>query len=312
MQINIPTNNTDDPSKDPMPLPVKQSSLWVWITPALSVAILAVVAWQFRTFDAQDLIKSIPSNPLFWIAFFGYYFTGLAFDFLIFRWLWRIPNEGVIALARKNVTNELIVDYLGEAYFYSWARKKIKMEGSPFGAVKDVAILSAVVSNLFTLAMMALVYPYAQSLNLGFTGSALAASVGVIMVVSIIVFLFSKRIFSLNRTQLWGISAMHFARLLVGNVLLAVVWAIALPDVALGWWLVLATVRMLLSRLPLISNKDIIFAAVAVLAVGQDTEIQLLIALITTLILLTHLVIGAALAIGDLATIRTKPREKNA
>ncbi|MCW2349887.1 MULTISPECIES: hypothetical protein [unclassified Sphingobium] len=312
MQTPAPAPSSDDPSKDPIPLPVRQTSWWVWITPALSIAILAVVIWQFRSFRLDDLLQTIPANPLFWVAFFGYYFTGLAFDFIIFRWLWHIPGEGLIALARKNVTNELIVDYLGEAYFYSWARKKIKMEGSPFGAVKDVAILSAVVSNIFTLAMMALVYPYAKSLNLGITSSALAASVGVIMVVSLLVFVFSKRIFSLTRTQLWAISGLHFARLLVGNVLLAVVWSLALPDVALGWWLVLATVRMLLSRLPLISNKDIIFAAVAVFAVGQDSEIHILIALITTLILLTHLVIGAVLAIGDLATIRVGRKEKPA
>jgi hypothetical protein len=140
------------------------------------------------------------------------------------------------------------------------------------------------------------------------TSSALAASIGVIMIISILVFAFSKRIFSLTQTQLWGISGLHFARLIVGNGLLAVAWSLALPNVALGWWLVLATVKMLLSRLPLISNKDIIFAAVAVLAVGHDTEIQILMALMATLILLSHLGIGAALALGDLLTIRPKRR----
>lgn len=310
MQIPAPTDSADP--KDPLPLPVRQSAIWAWITPALSIALLAVVAWHFRQFDFNQLVSVVPRNPLFWAVFLAYYFVGTVNEFLIYKWLWKIPFEGLIALLRKNISNGLLVDYLGEAYFYSWARKKIKMEGSPFGAVKDVAILSAVVSNIFTLAMMALVYPYAKSLNLGITSSALAASVGVIMVVSLLVFVFSKRIFSLTRTQLWAISGLHFARLLVGNVLLAVVWSLALPDVALGWWLVLATVRMLLSRLPLISNKDIIFAAVAVFAVGQDSEIHILIALITTLILLTHLVIGAVLAIGDLATIRVGRKEKRA
>ncbi|MBU0554478.1 MAG: hypothetical protein KKD64_14110 [Alphaproteobacteria bacterium] len=309
--MQIPTQ-LDDASKDPLPLPVRQSRLWIWITPALSVAILAVVAWNFRSFDIQQLHAAVPTNPFFWVIFFAYYFTGIIFDFLIFRWLWGIPAEGVIALARKNVTNELIVDYLGEAYFYSWARRKLRMESSPFGAVKDVAILSAVVANVFTLAMMAFVYPYARDFNIGLTSSALAGSIGVIMVISIIVALFSRRIFSLTRRQLIGISGLHVARLIFTNGLLALAWSIALPDVAVGWWLLLATAKMLLSRLPLISNKDVIFAAVAVLAVGRDTDIQLLIALMTTLILLTHLTIGAALAIGDLVTIAPKSKEAKA
>ncbi|BAK65545.1 hypothetical membrane protein [Sphingobium sp. SYK-6] len=291
---------------DPLPLPVRQHSWWVWITPALSIAILAIVAWHFRTFDFQQLIAVVPKSPLFWSVFVIYYMTGIVFDFIIFRWLWGIPLEGMVALARKNVSNQLLVDYLGEAYFYSWARKKVKMTTSPFGAVKDVAILSAFVSNIVTLVMMAMVYPFARTFNLGLTSTALAASVGVITLISLIVALFSKHIFSLSKGQLWGISALHAVRLIVSNVLMAVLWSIALPQVALGWWLVLATAKMLLGRLPLISNKDVIFAAFAVLVVGNDKEIQILMALMATLMLLTHLLVGAALAIGDLVTLPPK------
>lgn len=302
MQMQAPLESAN--SKDPMPLPVRQSSLWAWITPALSVAILAFVIWHFRDLDMAQLVSIVPTNPLFWAVFAVYYATGTLADFAIFRWLWKIPFEGLIALARKNIGNELIVDYLGEAYFYSWARRKVKMDASPFGAVKDVAILSALVSNIFTLAMMAAAYPYARNLNLGLTSSALMTSVGVIIVVSLLVALFSRRLFSLTRNELLGISGIHFLRLLVGNVLLAVCWSLALPDVALGWWLVLATFKMLLGRLPLISNKDVVFAAFAVLVVGHDTDIQVLMAFMTTLILATHLVLGAVLAVGDLVTIR--------
>ncbi len=133
------------------------------------------------------------------------------------------------------------------------------------------------------------------------------------MVISLLVALFSRRLFSLPRDQLLGISGIHFARLVVANALLALCWNLALPNVALGWWLLLATFRMLLSRLPLISNKDVVFAAFAVLVVGHDTEIQVLIAFMTALILATHLLLGAVLAIGDLVTIRLpSSRERKA
>ncbi len=308
MSVKAPLDSAE--SKDPLPLPVRQSTLWAWITPALSIAILAFIAWHFRNFDTAQLVSIVPTSSLFWLVFILYYCTGTVADFAIFRWLWKIPLEGLIALARKNIGNELIVDYLGEAYFYSWARRKVKMDASPFGAVKDVAILSAVVSNLFTLAMMAIVWPYARDLNFGITSTALWTSVGVIIVISLLVAVFSGRLFSLPRGQLWGISGIHLARLVVSNSLLALAWSLALPDVALGWWLVLATFKMLLGRLPLISNKDVIFAAFAVVIVGHDTDIQVLMAFMTTLILATHLILGAILAVGDLVTIRLPGRSR--
>ena len=47
----------------------------------------------------------------------------------------------------------------------------------------------------------------------------------------------------------------------------------------------------------------------AVLAVGHDTEIQILMAFMATLILATHLTLGSLLAIGDLVTIGPKEKE---
>lgn len=310
MQIPAPLDSAD--SKDPLPLPVRQGSLWAWATPAMSIAILAVVAWHFRTLDFNQLVAVVPRNPLFWLVFFVYYFVGTVSEFIIYKWLWNIPGEGMIALLRKNITNGLLVDYLGEAYFYSWARRKVKMEGSPFGAVKDVSILSALVSNLTTLALMVMVYPYAHTLNLGFPGWALAASIGIIIIISTAVAAFGKRIFSLDRKQLWSISAVHLGSLVFGNALQALAWSLALPDVPLSMWLVLATAKMLLSRLPLVSNKDVILAAFAILVIGRDVEIQVLLAFMATLILATHLVLGAVLAVGDLVTIHPKQREARA
>ena len=58
--------------------------------------------------------------------------------------------------------------------------------------------------------------------------------------------------------------------------LTALMWHLAMPAVALSWWLLLATMRMLLSRLPFVPNKDIVFAGIAVLLVGHDLEIAAL------------------------------------
>lgn len=309
-----PNRLEDNPvaaSGDPAPLEQNHSPILRWATPALSVAILAVVIWQFRHINLNQIVDVIPTNPLFWLVFAIYFFSAPIADFIIFRRLWGIPFEGFIALLRKSVSNALLVDYLGEAYFYSWARKKLNMVTSPFGAVKDVAILSALVSNFATIVMMALAYPYARDFNFGVQPLLIAASIGVVAIISILVVAFRKRLFSLTRSELWWVSGVHLARMVIVNLLLALAWSLALPDVALTWWLVLVTINMLLGRLPLISNKDVIFAGLVVFLVGRDEEVKLLMALMATLILLANIIVGVILALGDLITVNRGPKEEN-
>ena len=80
-------------------------------------------------------------------------------------------------------------------------------------------------------------------------------------------------------------------------------WHLALPGVALQWWLLLATLRMLLSRLPLLPNKDIVFAGLAVFLIGHDAEIGALMTLMASLILCTHLFMGLGLVASDVRGI---------
>ncbi len=291
---------------DPLPLAVRRSPLWRWATPALSIAILIAVVFQLRNLDFAQLKALVPANPLFWIVFAAYYFAPVTADFAIFRRLWGIPFEGFIALTRKLVSNELLLGYVGEVYFYSWARKKVAMTASPFGAVKDAAILSALVGNGCTLAMMAIAYPLIGNLRLGIATQTILISVGFVILVSVLVVVFGKRLFSLTKSELWMVAGIHFARIVATTGLAALAWSLALPFVALSWWVILATCRLLIARLPFLPNKDVVFAGVAVFLVGHDVEISQLMALMAVIILSTHLLVGALLAIGDFVTVGEK------
>ena len=291
---------------DPLPLAVRRSPLWRWATPVLSVAILAAVIYQLTSNDLLDFARLralVPTNPWFWIVFALYYFAPVVADFAIFRRLWRIPFEGFIALTRKLVSNELLFGYVGEVYFYSWARKKVAMDTSPFGAVKDAAILSALVGNACTLAMMAVAYPLIGNLQLGIASRTILVSVGFVILVSVLVVMFGNRLFSLTKSELWMVSGIHFARIVATTGLVALAWSLALPFVEFSWWVILATSRLLISRLPFMPNKDVVFAGVAVFLVGHDVEISQLMALMAVIILSAHLLIGGTLAVGDFVTV---------
>ncbi len=295
---------------DPLPLAVRQSPLWRWATPALSVALLASVIWTVFVNNKLDIHEVIPTNPLFWIALLAYWAAPIVADFIIYRRLWAIPYEGLIALSRKQVGNALLVDLIGEAYFYGWARRKLNMATSPFGAVKDVTILSAMVGNACTLVLMALAWPYIGTLDLGVAGTAVAASIGLIVLISIGVVIFGNRVFSLTKGELWWVASVHLLRVLATTVLIALAWHLYDPEIALGIWALLATAKLMASRLPLFVNTEVIFANIVIWFLGKNSEIQQVVGVVTILILAIYLVAAAALAIGDLIPARKAAKEE--
>jgi len=270
----------------------------------LSLAVMATVVHELGGLKVSDVVAMIPASPLFWLVFALSYLITPASEWLIFHRLWSIPASGVLALLRKKIYNELLLGYLGEAYFYTWARRRVALTAAPFGAVKDVAILSAMTGNAVTVALLAVMIPVVGPSRLGIDAHVLTWSLGVILAISIAAMVLRRRVFTLPRGELVMITHVHLARIVGSTVLSAVLWHLVLPQVALSWWLYLATLRLLVSRLPLVPNKDLLFAGLAVLALGHEQDIAALMALMAGLILTTHLALGTALALHDLAPRR--------
>ncbi len=291
---------------DPAPLVTAERGWTWWVGAAISFAVLVAVILQLRAVDFHAVTAMLPDGPLFWLAFTASYLAAPAADWVIFRRLWRMPLSGFTALLRKLIGNELLVGYVGELYLYTWARRRVDMPSTPFGAIKDVAILSAMTANLVTLVMLALAYPLLGALHLGIDGKTLLVSVTVVLASSSAVLFLRKKLFGLPRHDLFFVAGVHLLRLFLTTGLAALCWHLALPDVALHWWLLLAAMKMLLSRLPLLPNKDIVFAGVAVFMIGHDAEIGALMTMMASLILATHIGLGLVLATAD--TLRWKRR----
>jgi hypothetical protein len=270
------------------------------VSGALSFALIAAIAWQVRHLNLGTVIRLLPDSLTFWGVFLAYFMVGPASEWVIFRRLWQVPVSGIIPLLRKKVYNELLLGYLGEAYFYGWARRRIAMTSAPFGAVKDVAILSALAGNVSTLALLIVIWPFIGVTQLGLDTHLVAWSLGVILVVSLAMTFLRRKVFSLPLADLSFIMQAHLARIALGIAFLAMMWHLALPAVELQWWLYLATLRMLVSRLPLVPNKDLVFAGVAVFTLGREGDIGSLMALVAGLVLVAHLLVGAFVLIADL------------
>lgn len=286
-----------------------------WVGPVISLAILGAVLWQLRKIDWTQVWSIVPTSPLIWLVLAASYFAGPVADWVIFRKLWGIPVSGIFPLLKKLIGNELLLGYVGEVYFYDWARRHVKMEGSPFGAVKDVAILSALAGNIMTVMLLIFTWPIISQIGLdgssvgsvGGNSHVLATSIGVVLVTSLVIMFFRNGLLSLPRADLAFVFVVHTLRIVANTGLSALAWHLILPGVGIGSWLLFATVRLLLSRLPLIPNKDIAFAGISTLLVGSQVQTSDMIAMISLLIVATHVVLFIGLMLLDLVQ-----REKNA
>lgn len=266
----------------------------------VSLALLVVVVIQFQDLSFDQVSDLIPAFPAFWLLFACFYLLPPLSEWFIYRKLWNMPFSGIGALMRKLVSNELLLGYLGEAQFYGWARARLKFVTAPFGAIKDVTILSALIGNVATLAMLIWAWPLISSGQLGLESKTVFISLGVVLVTSFAILLFRQKLFSLAKTDLWFIVVVHLLRIIAYVVLSAWMWHLVLPQIEMTLWIVMATLRMLVSRLPLLPNKDVVFAGIAVFLLGHDVEIAGLMTLMAVLLLVTHLVVGALFAVLDL------------
>ena len=267
----------------------------------LSLFVIVAALNQARSIDVATMAGLVPRSPVFWALFCIGYLAGPLSEWLIYRRLWHVGPGALGALVRKLICNELLVGYLGEVYFYGWVRKHLSLVKAPFGAVKDVAIMSALAGNVMTLLFLAMSVPFVALLPAHNHAVAFGWSFAVVIGTSFAAMLWRRSIFSLEGADLKFIFGIHIGRILASTSLAALLWHMVLPETPIGWWLVLATLRLLISRLPFVTNKDVIFAGVAVLALGDEGRLAALIAMMAALTLVTHLVVALTLAIGDLA-----------
>jgi hypothetical protein len=272
----------------------------ILLSGALSILLMGGLLYRLLDAGLEGLETVLPRNPLFYLVFALSYLALPLADYLIFRRLWKLPPAGIVPLLKKRIANEVLLGYSGEAYFYAWARARLRIVAAPFAAIKDVSIVSAIAGNVVTLLMLALAFPVALELLPHHLVGPILGSAAITVSISLLILLFRSRLFSLSGPELRWIGMMHLGRLAASTLLVGLCWHLALPGVALAFWLLLSTAKMIVSRLPLVPNKDLMFANLAVLLVGQDGELARLMALTAALTLVIHLFLMAGLALISL------------
>ena len=282
-----------------------------WAGPILSIAIIIVVARFLGRTDLAAVVDMLPRSVAFWMGMALLLAIQPIADYAIFRGLWPLPlGGGLVALFRKSASNELLFGYSGELQFYLWARRNASIPGSPFGAVRDVAVLSALTGNIVTLALLLGAIMLPGSLEFGAMSAPILWSGVILVASSMVVMLFRHRLFALSRGQFWRIAAIHTARSIAVTLMFGLLWSMVMPAASLGWWLLLSAARQFVTRLPFLPNKDLVFAGLAAGMLRGVPNVADTVALVAGVVFAGQVVIGAALAIADLAreALNVEPR----
>ena len=265
---------------------------------ALTGIMLIGLAHELLDHGLAGLTRMLPRNGWFYLLFLLSYFTTPIVDFVIFRRLWRVPARAFGALNLKRVANDLLIGVTGDAYFYAWARERLKMVTAPFGAVKDVSILSGLAGNTAAILLGAIALPLGYKLIDPDVLRAMLWSLGLTgLVVGAVLFL-SPIVFSLARRELWWIYRWSLYRIALSSLALAVAWHFAMPSVSVFMWVFLMAGRLLVSRLPFLPNKDLLFANFAILVIGHDRALSELMAFTAASTLLAHIAVVGIFGAG--------------
>ncbi|MET3666196.1 hypothetical protein [Caulobacter sp. 1776] len=278
----------------------KASRRWAWLGGVLGAGMALAIVLQLG--DATDSVLTMIARlpPLVWPTLLLLYLSQPLSDFMIYRRLWNLPPTGLEALLRKNVINEVMLGYSGDAYFYVWARRATDTAIAPFAAIKDAGIVSALLGNALTLVLAAISATQLRELDVFRQVGPALWSAAIPLAISIGVLLFGRRVFSLRLTQLIYIGAVGCLRLTVWAGLTILIWRMALPDAPAGVWIVLLAIRCLVSRIPLVSNKDLVFGNLVLLLLGAQVPIAVLLAALALVTLLLHLLVIVGLSATDL------------
>lgn len=237
-----------------------------------TVGALAVALHQFNQQGAGvPMIALVSSGWEFWLAFVAMMFVEPLAGCWIARQSLGIGMESLGPLLRKQALNMLLFSCAGDALFLAWLQKHLDDAKAAFALVCDMAIVSALVNNIATLGLLFLMRGPLQALiGARLDDRAVALAVALAAVPLVLMALRQRLMRSVGvPTMIVALSA----RTVVHSLLSIATWHFALPMVPLQSWFMLIAARMIFSRLPILPNKDLAFAAVVAILLGPTQQI---------------------------------------
>lgn len=244
-----------------------------WGTP---VILLSFLGYQLTKIGWTEIWHSKPTAWAFYVLLLLPFFVQPVADLLIYRNLWKVGKALQLSVfLRKRYLNAMVMDYSGEAYFYFWAQQTLNVQKNALlHAIKDSNILSAG-AGLAMVWIMLLLLSLTGGIRLpALFSDHLVASVAIAslpLILCLVLVIGGKKVTTLNRGQIISTFTIHMVRSILGLGLQFGLWWFsgALPSMTACLYFV--ALRLLISRLPLLPNKDLLFVGTGIAAANYMT-----------------------------------------
>jgi len=267
----------------------------------IPLVLLAIIGHRLTSLGWSEIWAARPVHPGFYLLLVLQFFLQPFGDFLVYRNLWGPANTPPMkVILRKRLMNTFMLDYSGEAFFYFWAQARLKLKpGMLVHGIKDSNILSGgaglAMVYLMLLALLALGGLHVPA-TLDSHGWLYALAGSVPLILCAILFLGRRKLTQHSTGQIVTIFGIHFTR---SALVLAVefgLWTLsgALPSAIAC--LQFVALRLVVTRLPLVPNKDLLFLGAGIAAAGMANMSVTPVATVLVILAAADLILAASVA----------------
>jgi len=247
----------------------------------LALGVLSLLAHSLKGVDWLTLLAELPVNPLFYLLFVLLYVWLPLSEIVAYRIIWPLHAwKSLPIFIKKRIYNREIFQYSGEVFFFTWARRQVDRPSLDIARdIRDQNIVSSAASTLVALVLVC------AFLSLGKT--SLTAWIGPrgmpLLIAGAVVTLglvalgirFRRHIFAMAPGTALLIFGVHAGRFALEQAVQIAMWAVAIPEVPLRVWCTYAALSLVISRLPLVTNRDLLFASISItLAAGMAIPVE--------------------------------------
>lgn len=232
--------------------------------------IIGYLAYKLYDIGLNQVIESLPLNPLFYLLFIVIYFSLPVSEIFIYGVRWNFKGlRAFLVFVQKKVLNTDVLGYSGEFYLFYWIKDKLKVPSvEAIKFVKDNNILSSLSSTFITTILLIFfltqgyikIEDYMPQIETSLTYVWMVLAIFILVFVG---FKFRSYILSVSLREALIISSIYTGRLVVTNLFQIVQYKIAEPSVLWTVWFSLMAVQIMSTRIPFLPSRDVLYVSLA-------------------------------------------------
>ena len=266
----------------------------------IPLALLVIIGHRLTVLGWRDIWQARPANIGFYLLLVAQFFLQPLGDYFVYRGLWgRGATPSMAVILRKRVMNTFMLDYSGEAFFYFWAQRNLTLApGMLVHGIKDSNLLSGGAS-LVMVWLLGVILLAVGGFNLpALPGNGwLYVLLGVVPLIACVVLVLAHRkVTVLSRRQLATTFGIHFLRVCLVLGIEFGLWQLsgALPSALAS--LQYVALRLVITRLPMVPNKDLIFVGAGIAAAGATAASVTPVATVLVILAAADLILATGVA----------------